>query len=210
VVFASCGLLVPKSDPVAPPAPTLLGGGGPAGVVDPNAKPELCLLAGVAFACPDGAPEPALPNTPGFWPALVVSASLFGVEKPENSGEGPAFEELLVGSLPRMNSFWPDIPLAPKVLPPPLPCCPPPNDEGFWVFEPNSGFIEAVLGLLLKKFEPEVVGGLLLASKGPLPSGLGVFVEFWANKLLEPSLVVGAPKEKVGTDFGGSDIVVCF
>ncbi len=100
VVFAPCGLLVPKSNPVAPPAPMLLGGGGPAGVVDPNAKPELCLLAGVAFACPDGAPEPALPNTPGFWPALVVSAGLFGVEKPENSGEGPAFEELLVGSLP--------------------------------------------------------------------------------------------------------------
>lgn len=109
-----------------------------------------------------------------------------------------------------MNSFWPDILLAPKVLPPPLPFCPPPNDEDFWVFEPNSGFVEAVLGLLLKKFEPEVVGGLLLASKGPLPSGLGVFVGFWANKLLEPSLVVGAPKEKVGTDFRGSDIVVYF
>lgn len=104
MLFASCDLLTPKTDPVAPPAPALLGGGGPAGVVDPNAKP-VCLLAGVAFACPDSAPEPALPNQPGFWPALVVSAGLFGVEKPENCGEGPAFIELLVGSLPRMNSF---------------------------------------------------------------------------------------------------------
>lgn len=109
VAFASCGLLAPKSDPVAPPTPVLLGGGGPAGVVEANANPVLGLLAGVAFACPDAAPEPALPNKPplpvlpavpnkfGFWPALVVSAGLFGVEKPENPAEGPAFEELLVG-----------------------------------------------------------------------------------------------------------------
>lgn len=110
VALASCGLLAPKSDPVAPPAPALLGGGGPAGVVEPNANPVLGLLAGVAFACPDDAPEPALPNKPplpvlpavpnelGFWLALVVSAGLLGEEKPENPGEGPAFEELIVGS----------------------------------------------------------------------------------------------------------------
>lgn len=77
-----------------------------------------------------------------------------------------------------MNSVGPDLPLAPKVPPPPLACCPPPNGEGFWVFEPSSEFVEAVLELLPKKFEPEVAGGLLLAPKRPLPGCLGVFEEF--------------------------------
>lgn len=61
-----------------------------------------------------------------------------------------------------------------------------------------------------KKSEPERAGMLLLTPKGPLPGGLGVVVEFSPNRVLEPPLVAAVPKEKVGKDFGGSDIVVVF
>ncbi len=64
VTFPSCGLLGLKIDPVVPPGAALLDGGSPAGVVEPNENPAFGLLAGVAFACPEDALEPALPKKP--------------------------------------------------------------------------------------------------------------------------------------------------
>ena len=64
VAFPSCGLLKLKIDPVVPPGAALLDGGSPAGVVEPNENPAFGLLAGVAFACPEDALEPALPKKP--------------------------------------------------------------------------------------------------------------------------------------------------
>ena len=175
-----------KSDPVAPPVPALLDGGGPAGVVDPNENPVLGLLAGVAFACADDALELALPNKPPppvlpavlnrpeLCPAPDVSAVLLGVEKPANAEE-PAFEALLVGLEAPLNSLEVDSPPPPKMLPPPLACWPPPNCEGFCcVFDSNDGFVGAVLVLLPKRFELEVEGGLLLVPKKPLLGGFEV------------------------------------
>ena len=61
--------------------------------------------------------------------------------------------------------------------------------------------------LLPKGLGLDVDGGLLLEPKSTLPAGLEVFEEFCLNVLLELPLVAGEPKEKVGTDLEGSDMV---
>ena len=202
VAFPSCGLLRLKSDPVVPPALALLDGAGPAGVVDPNENAVLGLLAGVAFACAAGALElvlpnkpppavlPAIPNDPELWPVLDVSAGLFGVEKPANPEEEPAPKALLVGTGPKPGPLDINLPLPPNMFPPLEDCCAPPNGEGFWLFDPSNEFVGAVL--------------VLLEPKGPPPGGLKVFEDVWPK----PPLVAVVLKENVGSDFGGSDIVI--
>lgn len=137
-----------------------------------------------------------------------MSAGLLGVEKPVNPEEEPVFEALLVGPEPKINPFGPDSPTPPKMLLLPLACWPAPNDEGFWVFAPNNGFVGAVPVLLPERFEVEAEGVLLLVPNRLLPGGLEVFEGFWPNRLLDPPLVAVAAKEKVGKDFEGSDMVI--
>ena len=117
VAFPDCGLLRLNIDPGAALVPALIGGGGPAGVVEPNANPVLALFAGVAFACPDAAVEPTFPNgpalpllaaapkIPGPWPAPEVSVGLFGVEKPVNPEDEPVFGLLLVDPMPNYSGL---------------------------------------------------------------------------------------------------------
>ena len=68
--------MLPKGDDVVPPVAALFSGGFPAGVVEPNEYPVLGLLAGVAFACPDAALEPALPKKPPL-PVLTARPNKF-------------------------------------------------------------------------------------------------------------------------------------
>ena len=97
--FCSCGFGRLNTELEIEPAPELLLGGCPAGVVDVPNNPALGLLTGVevsAWLEPAGFPNDPNMFNDGAWPGFVVSEGLFGVLKTEKPVEAKPEEGVLL------------------------------------------------------------------------------------------------------------------
>lgn len=97
--FCSCGFGRLNTELEIEPAPVLLLGGGPAGVVDVPNNPALGLLTGVkvsAWLEPAGFPNDPNIVDDGAWPVFMVSEGLFGVLKAEKPVEAKFVEDVLL------------------------------------------------------------------------------------------------------------------